>query len=152
VIGRPTTEQILLDCCRVLDDDVLPGVTDETTQVRLAMLGKVLHNAAVRAAHEIAWMREETAAIEAYAAAVVAATGAAALRAALDELAGAPHGSLHLTDVTDLYGRAGDALSAALEAAISGDRADLVRDGEALLVARLVHEHAVVGGWDAAGR
>jgi hypothetical protein len=152
VIGRPTTEQILLDCCRVLDDDVLPAVTDETVQVRLVMLGKVLRNAAVRSAHEIAWMREETAAIETYAGAVATATGNGALQAALDELGGAPRGSLHLADVTDVYGRAGDALSLALETAIATGAEDAVRDGEALLRARLAHEHEIVGGWESAGR
>lgn len=151
MIGRPTTEQILLDCCRVLDD-VLPAVPDETAQVRLVMLGKVLRNAAVRAAHEIAWMREETAAIEGYAGAVAAVGGNGTLRAALAELAAAPREALHLADVTDVYVRAGDVLSAALEAAVATGDAGLVRDGEALLAARMEHEDAIVGGWDSAGR
>ena len=152
MIGRPTTEQILRDCSRVLLDDVLPAVADETTQVRLVMLDKVLRNAAVRAAHEIAWMREEGAAIEAYARGVQAATGDGAVRAAFDELAAAPHESLHLDDVTEVYRRAGDLLSAALEAVLAAGREDLVGDGEALLAARLAHEDDIVGGWESAGR
>jgi hypothetical protein len=152
VIGRPTTEQILLDCRRVLTDDVLPAVTDETTRIRLAMLDKVLQNAAVRAAHEIAWMREEAAEIEAYAGRVEAATGDDAVRAALGALAGSPRESLHLDDVTEVYGRAGDLLSASLEAALAAGREDLLRQGESLLAARLVHENGVVGGWDSTGR
>ncbi|WP_409329685.1 hypothetical protein [Trujillonella humicola] len=151
MIGRPTTEQVLLDCCRVLAD-VLPEVADETTVVRLVMLEKVLRNAAVRAAHEIAWMREETAAIQAYAGAVEAVTADGALQAALAELAAGPHAGLHLDDVTEVYCRAGDVLSAALEAALAAGREDLVRDGEAVLAARLEHEHRIVGGWDSAGR
>ncbi|MGY1616139.1 hypothetical protein ACI797_05285 [Geodermatophilus sp. SYSU D00691] len=152
MIGRPTTEQLLRDCCRVLETDVLPAVADETTQVRLVMLAKVLGNAAVRAAHEIAWMREETVAVEGYGAAVLAATGDPALRAALAALADGPAGSLHLADVTEVYGRAGEALSTALEAALASGREDLVRDGESLLAARLAHEDEIVGGWDSAGR
>ena len=152
MIGRPTTEQLLLDCCRVLTGDVLPAVADETTQVRLVMLEKVLRNAAVRAAHEIAWMREEVAGVDAYARAVADATGDGALDTALEELAGGPHDSLHLDDVTDVYRRASDVLSASLEAALAAGREDLVRTGEALLAARLEHEHRIVGGWDAAGR
>jgi hypothetical protein len=152
MIGRPTTEQLLLACCQVLADDVLPAVTDETTRVHLAMLDKVLRNAAVRAAHEIAWMREEVAAIEGYARAVEAATQDDAVRIAREELVSGPHESLHLDDVTEVYHRAGDLLSACLEAALAGDRAERVREGEALLAARLAHENAVVGGWDAAGR
>jgi hypothetical protein len=152
MIGRPTTEQLLLDCCRVLTDDVLPSVTDETTQVRLVMLEKVLRNAAVRAGHEIAWMREEGTAIEAYGQAVDAATGDGDVRAALDKLATAPADSLHLDDVTEVYCRAGDLLSAALEAALRSGRTDLVGEGESLLAARLAHENQVVGGWVSAGR
>jgi hypothetical protein len=152
VISRPTTEQLLLDCCRVLEDDVLPGMADATMQVRLVMLGKVLRNAAVRAAHEVAWMREETAQIEAYARAVATTTGSDGLRAALDELPSGPHDSLHLVDVVDVYVRASDLLSVALEAALAGDDDGLVREGELLLSARLAHENDVVGGWDAAGR
>jgi hypothetical protein len=152
MIGRPTTEQVLLDCSRVLLDDVLPAVADETMQVRLVMLEKVLRNAAVRAAHEIAWMREEVGAIDAYARTVAAATGDDGRRAALDDLAGGPHDSLHLADVTDVYCRAGDLLSAALEAALRSGHTDLVREGEALLAARLAHENEIVGGWVSAGR
>jgi hypothetical protein len=152
VISRPTTEQVLLDCCRVLEDDVLPAVADETMQVRLVMLGKVLRNAAVRAAHEVAWMREETAAVEAYARAVAATTGDDGLRTALEALAEGPRGSLHLTDVVEVYVRASDVLSVALEVALAAGRDDLVREGESLLTTRLAHEEDVVGGWDSAGR
>jgi hypothetical protein len=152
VIGRPTTEQVLLDCCRVLEVDVLPSVADDTMQLRLVMLGKVLRNAAVRAAHEVAWMREETAAMVAYARTVAATTAADGLRTALEVLTAAPHDSLHLADVVEVYGRASDALSAALEAALAAGRQDLVREGTSLLATRLAHENDVVGGWDAAGR
>jgi hypothetical protein len=152
VIGRPTTEQVLLDCCRVLEDDVLPAVADDTMQLRLVMLGKVLRNAAVRAAHEVAWMREETAAMEAYARAVAATTRADELGTALEALTAAPQDSLHLVDVVEVYGRASDALSAALEAGLAAGRQDLVLEGTSLLAARLAHENDVVGGWDAAGR
>ena len=152
MISRPTTEQVLLDCCRVLEDDVLPAVADEPTQVRLVMLGKVLSNAAVRAAHEVAWMREEIGAIDAYARAVAATTASDELRATLEALAAGPHDSLHLDDVVEVYVRASDVLSAALEAALADGHAEFVREGEALLAARLTHEDDVVGGWESAGR
>ena len=152
MIGRPTTEQVLLDCCRVLEVDILPSVADDTMQLRLVMLGKVLRNAAVRAAHEVAWMREETVAMEAYARAVAATTAADGPQTALEALTAAPRDSLHLADVVQVYGRASDALSAALEAALAAGRQDLVREGTSLLATRLAHENDVVGGWDAAGR
>ena len=151
MIGRPTTAQVLLDCCRVLDE-VLPTVGDETVQVRLVMLGKVLRNAAVRAAHEVAWMREETGAMESYARTVAAATGDDGLRTALEALGAVPRTSLHLDDVVDVYVRASDVLSTALEVALADGEEDLVREGESLLSARLAHENDVVGGWDSAGR
>jgi hypothetical protein len=151
VIGRPTTEQILLDCCRVLQD-LVAAVSDETAQVRIAMLQKVLQNAAVRAAHETAWMIEEITAIEAYGHAVQAATGAGNLRTALDELKAHPVGSLHLDDVAASYARASDLLSLALEAALEARHADLVGEGESLLNTRLEHENQIVGGWDSVGR
>jgi hypothetical protein len=152
VISRPTTEQVLLDCCRVLEHDVLPGLADETMRVRVVMLGKVLRNAAVRAAHEVAWMCEETAQIEAYARAVAASAGSDGLRAALDDLAAGPRDSLHLADVVELYVRASEVLSVALEAALANGADELVRQGEFLLSARLGHENDVVGGWNSVGR
>ncbi len=56
MISRPTTDQLIADVCQDLVDAVLPALTDETLQVRVAMAETVLRNAAVRAAHEIAWM------------------------------------------------------------------------------------------------
>ena len=91
MLSRPTTEQILLDCCRELMTNVLPLLTDATAQVSVIMVETVLRNTAVRAAHEVAWMRDETADIEAYAHAVAAQVpGTASLETALAALADAP--------------------------------------------------------------
>jgi hypothetical protein len=153
VLSRPTTEQILLDCCRELSRTVLPALTDETAQVAVIMIETVLRNMAVRAAHEVAWMREETAGIERYAEAVAGeAPGAEALGAALKGLAEAPRDSLHLDDVVETYCRAGNALSAALETAVAGRLTGLVRRGEELLDARAGHETDVMAGWSPTGR
>jgi LPS sulfotransferase NodH len=151
VITRPSTEQILFDCARVLQD-LVAAVSDETAQVRIAMLQKVLQNAAVRSAHEIAWMIDEITAIEAYGQSVHAATGADSLRIALDDLKAHPVGSLHLDDVAASYAHASDVLSLALDAALQAQHADLVSSGESLLNARLAHENDIVGGWDSVGR
>jgi hypothetical protein len=153
VLSRPTTEQILLDCCRELMTTVLPALTDETAQVSVIMVETVLRNAAVRAAHEIAWMREETAEIEGYAQAVAEqAPGAGSLGTALKSLADAPRGSLHLDDVVETYCRAGNALSAALETAVARGLTGLVRRGEEILEARTDHETQVMAGWSPTGR
>jgi hypothetical protein len=104
MLSRPTTEQILLDCCRELMTTVLPSLTDETAQVSVIMVETVLRNTAVRAAHEVAWMRDETADIEAYARAVAAQVpGTASLETALAALADTPRDSLHLNDVVETY-------------------------------------------------
>ncbi len=165
MISRPTTEQILLDCCAELIDGVLPAVTDEVSGARVRMLEGVLREAAARTAHEIAWMDEETAAMRAYvrrvrdevavlegldpggepAVAVGAAAACTAGRAEAD--------SLHLTAVVARYRRAGDAFSSALETAraINSDR--LWDEGVAVLEQRVQHERQARGVWSsAAGR
>jgi hypothetical protein len=152
VIARPTTQQVLLDCCRVLVDDVLPAVADPVTQVRVVMLEKVLRNAAARAATEIAWMRQEIAAIEDYATVLMEQVADGPVHQALAALTASPRDSLLLDDVVESYCRAGDALSAAIEAALAAGSEDLVRAGERLLQERLEREDAVVGGWQSAGR
>jgi hypothetical protein len=153
MLSRPTTEQILLDCCRELMTTVLPSLTDETAQVSVIMVETVLRNTAVRAAHEVAWMRDETADIEAYARAVAAqAPGTAPLETALAALADAPRDSLHLDDVVETYCQAGNALSAALEIAVSSGLATLVQRGEEILDVRTGHETEVMAGWTPTGR
>ncbi len=153
MISRPTTDQLILDCCRELMEEVLPTLTDETTQVRVIMIDTVLRNAAVRAQHEIAWMRDEIAAIDSYAADTLAALpDATGVLAAQDALAAAPADSLHLADVVERYSRAGALLSLSVEAAVLSGHADLVGAGETLLAGRLGREHEVMAGWSPTGR
>jgi hypothetical protein len=153
MLSRPTTEQILLDCCRELMTTVLPSLTDETAQVSVIMVETVLRNTAVRAAHEVAWMRDETADIEAYARAVAAQVpGTASLETALAALAGTPRDRLHLNDVVETYCQAGNALSAALETAVSSGLATLVQRGQEILDVRTGHETEVMAGWTPTGR
>lgn len=152
MLSRPTTEQILLDCCHELMTTVLPSLTDATAQVSVIMVETVLRNTAVRAAHEVAWMREETADIEAYAQAVAAQAPGTTLETALAALAAAPRDSLHLDDVVETYCRAGNALSAALETAVAAGLADLVSRGEEILDVRTGHETDVMAGWSPTGR
>src|SRR5438128_10304817 len=137
MISRPTTDQLIADCCHELMEEILPALTDQTLQVRLAMAETVLRNAAVRAAHEIAWMRRETSELSSYAHAVEARGASAQLSAALLELARAPHESLHLTDVVETYERAGQAFTAALAAAQEAGAADLVEQARELLRKRV---------------
>jgi hypothetical protein len=153
VLARPTTEQILLDCCRELLSGVLPALTDETAQVRVVMMETVLRNMAVRAAHEVAWMQEEMAEIERYGRAVSAGVpDAAPLAAALDAFAAAPRDALHLDQVVEAYCRAGDVLSSAVEVAVAASDVELVKQGEQLLADRCSRETEVMAGWSPTGR
>jgi hypothetical protein len=152
MITRPTTELLIEDCCRELMEGILPGLTDETLKLRLVMTETVLRNAAVRAAHEIAWMREETAALIGYAGQVAERHGSEPLRAALAAAQAAPAESLHLADVADRYEQAGQAFAAALAAAQEAGAADLVGQARELLRDRIATEKEVMATYAVVGR
>jgi len=152
VITRPTTDVLIEDCCRELMEGILPGLTDETLKLRLVMTETVLRNAAVRAAHEIAWMRAETAALIGYAGQVAERHGSEPLRAALAAAQEAPAGSLHLADVADRYERAGQAFAAALAAAQEAGAADLIAQARELLRDRIATEKEVMATYAVVGR
>ena len=152
MITTPTTDALIEDCCRELMEAILPGLTDETLKLRLVMTETVLRNAAVRAAHEIAWMREETAALMAYAGQVAARHGSEPLRAALAAAQAGPADSLQLADVTDVYERAGQAFAAALVAAQEAGAADLVAQARELLRDRIATEKEVMATYAVVGR
>lgn len=152
MITRPPTDVLIGDCCRELMDAILPGLTDETLKLRLVMTETVLRNAAVRAAHEIAWMREETAALLAYATRVAARHGGEPLDAALAAARACPADSLHLADVSGRYERAGQAFAAALAAAQEAGAADLVAQARELLRVRIATEKQVMASYAVVGR
>jgi hypothetical protein len=136
MIAKPTTEQILNDCSRELMEVVLPTVTDETVVVTIYMMDLVLRNAAVRAAHEIAWMTEEIGVLESFAGATPADAD----------------GSLHLDDVVERYRRASDAFSRAMEEAVATSDEERTREGAALMARRAEREQEVICGWSPVGR
>jgi hypothetical protein len=139
MIAKPTTEQILNDCSRELMEVVLPAISDETVKVTVMMMDLVLRNAAVRAAHEIAWMTAETTELNAF------AGDAGSSPPDLDE-------SLHLDDVIERYRQASEAFSRAMEDAIGrGDEA-LADRGAALMASRSAQEQEVMCGWSPVGR
>jgi hypothetical protein len=153
VIVGPSTEKILLDCARELMEGVLPHVVEDTAQVRVVMLEHVLRNAAMRAAHEIAWMQDETAELLTYAHAVHAALPHVTVLADALAIADRPSESLHLDDVVECYRKASEALSCAIEAAMNADDAALVKQGADLITSRLERERVVMCGWgELAGR
>jgi hypothetical protein len=156
MISCPTTDQIILDCRRELLDVILPDVQSDHVRVSIQMLENVLRNLATRSAHEIAWMREETAGLESFAQHVVASIPerSAETRAALDALAASPRTSDHLADVVETYSRAGEAFSCALETAMAAgaDASALSARGAELLMARNERELEIMGEWAMVGR
>jgi hypothetical protein len=152
VISRPTTDQLIADVCQDLVDAVLPALTDETLRVRVAMAETVLRNAAVRAAHEIAWMSDETAALIEYAKEVNARIPSAELTAALAAFDDASRGSLHLAEVVETYERASRAFAAALAAVQREGIAELADAARDLLHDRVSTEKVVMATYAVVGR
>ena len=149
MIAKPTTEQILLDCCRELAEVVLPAIPDETVKVTVMMLDLVLRNAAVRAAHEIAWMTDEIEELQAY---VRDARPGGPPAPDTDAAAGGGAGTLHLDDVVEAYRRASEAFSATVEAAVAAGDERLVSRATEVLDRRIEHETEVMSGWSPIGR
>jgi hypothetical protein len=137
MIAKPTTEQILNDCSRELMEVVLPAVSDETVAVAIYMMDLVLRNAAVRAAHEIAWMTDEIGELEAFA-------------------SGSGHpdanGSLHLDDVVERYRQASEVFSLAMEEAVASGDAERTQRGAELMAHRVEREQEIMCGWSPVGR
>ncbi len=153
MISLPSTEQILLDCGRELLEVIGPEVTSDAGKVSVQMLENVLRNVAMRAAHEIAWMRDETAAMESFARDTASAhPSVSAVTVALAALDAGPRGSLHLDDVASVYSLAGEALSCSLEAVLAAGDSGLGARGAALLVARSATEVQIMGEWGFVGR
>jgi hypothetical protein len=148
MLARPTTDQVLDGIVASLTDDVLPAIQDEPARVAVQMIVQLARSAAVRSAHEIAWMHEE---IDAVRAAGTASTDAPVGEAvaALDEI---DFTSLHLADVQRRYDAAGEVLSRLAEAAFADGTAHDRAAVRELLAARSAHEMAIVGQLDLVGR
>lgn len=153
MLSRPTTQQILLDCREELLNTIDPAVDEGPVKIAIQMMENVLRNCAERAAHEIAWMREEEQAMVAYARRVAESPAAtAALRTALAAYDTGRRDSLHLDDVCADYGLAGTCHSEAIDAAMASDDLGLQRAARELLELRLDHEHRIKGEWTMVGR
>jgi len=149
VLSRPTTDHAINGVLSVLDEQVLPTITDEPARVAVQMMQQILRGAAVRAAHEIAWMHEEIAALRDVAARAGDAAELSEAVAALDALDG---DSLHLEDVQARYDAAGEVLSRCVEAAYEAGDAAAVERARAVLQLRSAHEMAIIGQLDLVGR
>ncbi len=153
MISYPTTDQIILDCRRELLEVIGTEVTSDAGKVSVQMIENVLRNVATRAAHEIAWLREETVAMTDFAtAAAHTIPGISGLDDALATLKNAPASSLHLADVTAVYTLAGDAMSCAVEGVLAAGHVELSEKAAALLATRSATELQIMGEWGFVGR
>lgn len=153
MIGKPTTPQLLQTIKAELADKIAPALTDPTHVVAVQMMTAMLDAISVRTQHELAWMRDESAAIEATADEFLAAHGDHnGVAAALTEYRSARTDSLHLDDVQADYDRASEVLSRLAEAAYAGGNPAAVAAVERLVDQRLATELAIVGTFVAAGR
>lgn len=153
MLSRPTTDQILADCRRELLGTIDAAIADPAAKIAIQMMENVLRNCATRAAHEIAWMREETDDMVAFAERVAASTIATeSVITALGAYTSQRSDSLHLDDMSRTYSLAGECLSVSLEAALAAGDDELTDAGRALLEQRLTHEMEIMGEWTMVGR
>ena len=146
--SSPTTTQILEGLRIELRESILPEISAAPARVTIEMLDNVLSNLATRAAHEIAWMRDECSQIEALADNV----GEAAVQAALADYRSLDLDSLHLDAVQAAYDRAGEVLSCTVECALAGGDRSLLDAARTLLRLRSQREIEILGSWTMAGR
>ena len=152
MITTPSTSQLVRSVSSELRAKVLPEITDPALIVEVEMMLSVLDMAATRADHEIAWMLQEAAGIDA-ALSEAAAAGRLPepVRDALDALQSSQPADLSYLEVQRHYGLASEALARAAEFAHAGDQRvqSLVWS---LLEGRVNHELATIGAYVAVGR
>jgi hypothetical protein len=153
VISKPTNRQLIDAVCAELSGKVLPTITDGGTKVVMEMALSILACAAVRTNNELAWMKEETDAIEAVARRFVEEMPEAdALSSALAAFDAGRTGSLYIDAAQADYELISEVLSCATDAAFaSGDTARIAAVEE-LLGQRMANENAVTGTFLAVGR
>lgn len=149
MLSKPTTDHLITGVRASLDEQVLPNLRDEPARVAVQMMQQILRGAAVRAAHEIAWMHEEIAAIREVAA---SAGDDAAVREAVAALDALDASSLHLEDVQTRYDQAGEVLSRCVEAAYAAGDDEAVERARSVLALRSAHEMEIIGQLDLVGR
>lgn len=138
MITHPSTNELIGQVRRQLSEVIAPAIQDEQLLGLLGMLDSLLHRAAVRAEHEIAWMREEIAAIEQMAAGP--GSEDERIAEALARLKAERHTSCEASAVAADYRLASEVLSRGLEA--TGEAAVASR---AILDVRLAREAEVLG-------
>ncbi|MGE4426023.1 MAG: hypothetical protein AB7G37_06205 [Solirubrobacteraceae bacterium] len=153
MIVRPSSRQLLERVREELRTTVAGAVTDSEVRAALEMIDSVLGSVSVRTEHEVAWIREEIAEIEAGARSVIEAGADADGRIddALAALDGQRAPGDLLSDLHCEYNAAGEVLSRSIEAALPVG-GELRREIEGILARRLEREVQIRGEYALAGR
>ena len=153
MITQPSCGRYLEVVRDELRGTVAPAVTDPAAQAALGMIDSILASVAARCDHEVAWMREEIADVEACAGLVLdaGADRGGHVTTALAALRSGRSPSDHTEDVRAEYDLAGELLSRSLEAGLAhgGELAVLVRGA---LERRLAREVQIRGDFSLVGR
>jgi hypothetical protein len=153
MISKPTTPQLIDAACTELETRVVPAISDPATKVVVDMALAVLRGAAIRSAYEVAWMRDESDAVDQLAQRLVAelpdATDLAEAHRTYTE---ARTGRLYLDDVLADYERTSEVLSRAAEAVYRDGSAERIAAVRQLFDQRMANEKTVIGEFMAAGR
>jgi hypothetical protein len=153
VNSKPTTQQLIDAVCVELASKIAPAISDPTAKVQLDMALAILRTTAVRSGNELAWMKEESDAIEAAANQLLAQLPeAASLQAALTAYTSGRTGGLGLDDAVADYQLATEVLSCAIEAAYESDDEGHIATVGALVDQRHGHQQTVTGQFMALGR
>jgi hypothetical protein len=144
----------LVACIRgELSDKILPALDDPTLKVNVQMMMAILNQLEQRVEHELAWMREEGAAVSAAAEAMVSALpGATVVAEALAAYQADLSDSLLVSRATEDYQRASALLGAMADAAYASGDAAQIDVVERLVDHRLATERAAIGEFIAVGR
>jgi len=153
MISKPLTPELIDATCAELSSKVGPALTEPSVKVLLEMAIAVLQGASRRSANELAWMQEESEAIEHVAKQLVDdLPDANAVKDALKAYEDGKTDSRALADAQASYERASELLSCVTEAAYaSGDPERIAAVGR-LFDQRMANENAVTGVFLAAGR
>lgn len=153
MIVRPSSSQLLAVVRQELKSSVAAIIQDPALLAKLHMIDSILASVERRCDHEVAWIREEIADIEAGAEIVVKAgldaKGRIAL--ALEHLRANRSADDHLPNLHAEYTLAGEVLSCSLEVAVAAGH-EIRSRIEQILSARLKREVEIRGEFSLAGR
>lgn len=153
MITQPTIPQLLDTLREELAERVLPLIDDPTTKVNVEMVTAVLSALTVRTENEVAWMLEESEAIEAAADELLPTLkDAAAVSEALAAHRASPPSSMRISHVAESYQRASELLSCLAEAAYASGDDQAISKVQSLINARLAIELEAIGEFVAVGR